>query len=316
MRGFLFDILKCLVLVLVVISCSLWYVPDVVSGDSLLGALPAKHQLLQKAGPGKMVLVGGSNVSFGLDSKTVSDTFRRPVINMGVHAGLGLEYIVNDVKPYIQAGDVVVVIPEYEQFYTDNFYGEMELVAVLFDVDPAGRKTVDARQWRHLAKYIPTYAARKLKNYVPALFHKKTPPPVDIYHRESFNQFGDAYIHWALPNQDFQPARRNKGDEKVNPAVLRFLSDFRSEVESKGASLLLLPPVIESGSYINQENMVDSVAADLKKKGIPFAAEPAKYKFAADYFFNSYYHLNKRGVDVRTQLLISDLKPLIKEARK
>lgn len=316
MQGFLLNIVKCLLLVLIAIFVSLWYVPDVVSGDSLLGALPAKHQLLQKAGDGKIVMVGGSNVSFGLDSKIVSDTFKRPVINMGVHAGLGLEYIVNDVKPYIRPGDVVVLIPEYEQFYTDNFYGEMELVAVLFDVDPAGRKTVDARQWWHLAKYIPTYAARKLKNYIPALLHKRTPLPVDIYHRESFNEYGDAYIHWALPDQDYQPARKNKGDEKVKPEVLTFLSDLRSYVESMGASLLLLPPVIEHESYLNQENMVDSVAADLKKTGIPFAAEPAKYKFAANYFFNSYYHLNRRGVEVRTQLLISDLKPLIKESQK
>lgn len=316
MKGFLFNIIKCLLLVLIVIFCSLWYVPDVVSGDSLLGALPAKHQLLQKAGPGKILVVGGSNVSFGLDSKIVSDTFQKPVINMGVHAGLGLEYIVNDVKPYIQPGDVVVLIPEYEQFYTDNFYGEMELVAVLFDIDPAGRKTVNACQWRHLAKYIPTYAARKLKSYIPTVLYKKTPPPVDIYHRESFNEFGDAYIHWALPNQDYQPAHKNKGDEKVKREVFAFLSDFKSYVESKGARLLLLPPVIERESYMNQENMVDSVAANLKKTGIPFAAEPAKYKFAANYFFNSYYHLNRRGVDIRTQLLINDLKPLIQDIQK
>lgn len=316
MRGFLFNILKCLLLVLIVLCGSLWFVPDVVSGDSLLGALPAKHQLLQKAGPGKIIIVGGSNVSFGLDSKIVSDTFQRPVVNMGVHAGLGLEYIVNDIKPYIQDGDVVVLIPEYEQFYTDNFYGEMELIAVLFSIDPAGRNTVDARQWRHLCKYLPTYAARKLKNYIPTLFHKHVSPPVDIYHRESFNDFGDAYIHWALPDQDYQPAHKNNGKEKVDPYVLDFLSAFRTDVEAKGARLVLLPPVIESQSYQNQENMVDSVAAGLKKKAIPFAAEPAKYKFAANYFFNSYYHLNRRGVDIRTQMLISDLKPLIKTAQE
>ena len=154
MRRFINKILVFVLLLLVLLSLSLFFIPDVVSKNSLLAALVDKHTLLQKTKSEKIIFIGGSNLSFGLDSKRISNAFNKPVINMGVHAGMGLEYIVNDVKQYINKGDIVVLMPEYENFYTDNFYGEMELVSVVFDIDPAGKKLLNAKQWQHLFKYI------------------------------------------------------------------------------------------------------------------------------------------------------------------
>jgi hypothetical protein len=308
MKRFLLKILSFFLLVVVILVLSLYFVPDVVSKNSLLAALVDKHQMAGKIQTKKIIFIGGSNVSFGLDSKTISDTFKIPVVNMAVHAGLGLEYIVNDSKPYINKGDVVVLIPEYENFYTDNFYGEMELASVLFGIYPAGKKLVNGEQWKHLVKYLPTYSAKKIKSYVSSLFHKPTvSTEIDIYDKRSFNDFGDAYIHWELPNQNFFSCKKNTGKEKINPEVISFLVDFKKYVSDKEAKLVILPPVLETESYQNQEDMINAIEIELQKNNIGFIAKPNRYKLATNYFFNSIYHPNKKGVDLRTRLVIEDL---------
>jgi hypothetical protein len=179
---------------------------------------------------------------------------------------------------------------------------------VLFDVDPSGRSLVNFKQWQHLLKYMPTYAAKKIKNFISAPFQKQDiASEINIYDRRSFNEFGDAYIHWALPDQNYLPAKKNKGDEKIDSYVISFIKDFKIFTENKGAKLLILPPVIESQSYDNQANIIDQITVSLINNNISFVVKPSKYKFSSEYFFNSYYHLNKTGVDKRTQLVIEDL---------
>lgn len=316
MKRFLKYCLQLTLLVVLVLSASLFFVPDVVSENSILAALPDKEKELAQLGPGKIVFVGGSNLSFGLDSKTISDSLHKPVMNMGLHAGIGLEYTARNIVRFAEKGDVIVLATEYENFYTDNFYGEMELVSVLFGVEPEGRRMVDVRQWKHLAPYIPTYSAKKLKNFIPSLWQRHKQLPVDIYHRLSFNRYGDAFIHWQMPDQDYMPCTRNSGKEKLNPEVSVFLQQFRQDLEARGARLLMLPPVIDREAFAAQRTMIDSVTYMLKKNDMAYIQEPVNYAFEKPYFFNSYYHLNKKGVDIRTQQVIRDLKPYVLNSKQ
>ncbi|MEO8759316.1 MAG: hypothetical protein ABI388_00205 [Bacteroidia bacterium] len=313
MKEFLLKITLLLIVTLLILTASLFFIPDFVSKNSILGGLIDKHEKLKKIKTEKIIFVGGSNISFGLDSKKIVDKFNKPVVNMGVHAGMGLKFIMNDIKSYINKGDVVVLIPEYENFYTNNFYGEMELVSVLFDVDPSGKKLVDAKQWSHLMNYMPTYAAKKIKNYVFSPFQKQNiSSEINIYDRQSFNEFGDAYIHWELPNQNYLPSKKTSGDEKINQDVISSIKGFKEYVVEKGAKFIFLPPVIESQSYVNQASAIDFITVSLISNSISFSVEPNRYKFSPAYFFNSYYHLNKKGVDKRTQLVIEDLENSLK----
>jgi hypothetical protein len=82
-------------------------------------------------------------------------------------------------------------------------------------------------------------------------------------------------------------------------------------VEDKGAELTILPPVIEDQSYQNQRNMIDSISASLEKNAIGFSAKPDRYRLPRSYFFNSIYHPNKKGVDLRTAMVIEDMNKVI-----
>ncbi len=81
---------------------------------SYVNALIDKHVLLSEPREPKIVIIGGSNVAFGMDSRVLQEELGRPVVNAGLHAGIGLEYMLRDVEGYLSAGDVLVVIPEYD----------------------------------------------------------------------------------------------------------------------------------------------------------------------------------------------------------
>ena len=312
MKSFLLHILKLTFLTIAVLMFSLFFIKDKVAQVSILAALPDKHQLLNSINDTKIIVLGGSNVSFGLDSKVIENQLSMPIVNMGIHAGIGLEYMVNDIKPYVKKGDIIVLIPEYEHFYKDDFYGEMELVQMVFEIEPQSKKLLNSKQWMHLLKYLPTYSAKKIKNFIPTLFNKKV-EQIDIYHRKSFNAYGDAYLHWTLPDQNYLHAPKSNNIENVNNEVIVFLKEFKLYTEKNGARLLIFPPVIDKTSFNNKINIITKIAKELKNNDIAFECEPISFCYNDSLFFNSYYHLNKNGVDKRTLQLLKDLDRLKSE---
>ena len=99
--------------------------------DNYLAAVLEKDRLIRNAASPKIVLVGGSNLAFGIDSKMMQDSLGKTVVNMGLYAKLGLKYMLAQVRPYIREGDIVVVVPEYDQFYGDFANGDHTLNTAL-----------------------------------------------------------------------------------------------------------------------------------------------------------------------------------------
>lgn len=81
-----------------------------------------KHLRLEKTPPPRTILVGGSNVSFGFDSRLLEEGLGKPVINMGLAAGLGIEFMLNEVRSHISAGDTVLLSFEYDISLEDASY--------------------------------------------------------------------------------------------------------------------------------------------------------------------------------------------------
>lgn len=312
MRSFLCRISILLFLVAALLLFSLFCIHDSGSESSLLGALRDKHALLARTTGPRVILIGGSNVSFGIDSRVLSAELRMPVVNMALHGGLGLKYTLDDCLPYVHQGDIVLLMPEYENYYTSNFLGELELVSVLFDIDQSGIKYISAEQWRHLLPYLPTYSAKKLKNLILAPFagtsHSSQPA---IYDRNSFNEYGDACLHWNLPDQNYLHGRKVSSAEQVNDEVISYLMKFKEQISQRHAACFLFPPAIDSTSFSHLLPMVDKISSSLRRAALRLAGNPARYALPDPFFFNSYYHLNKRGVDLRTKLVLEDIRIIL-----
>jgi len=97
----------------------------------------AKHERLHALGAGKLVVCGGSNVAFGVDTRYLEKETGRPGVNLAMGAGLGLAFMVNEACPEIRQGDVVLFLPEYELFFESSWRGSSSLGLLLFDVPEA-----------------------------------------------------------------------------------------------------------------------------------------------------------------------------------
>lgn len=276
---------------------------------SLLNAYADKVEMLKKAGSPKIVILGGSNASFGFNSQLINDEFKLPVVNMGVYAEIGFRFVLKDVEQYLGPGDIVVSVPEYANFSSDFYYGSRGLIAVVFDVYRDGMKHLSTRQWMHLFPFAFNYSAVKVKRLPDYLFRKITGKPgkskKGIYSRDSFNSFGDAYIHWEMGPRSIPPAAKVVPDtEKVNQLVLAEYKEFEERVQKAGVKTLLLPPCYQARSYNNQKWIIDKIAEEINS---PFYV-PSRYIFEDEDCFDSPFHLVKSGVDKRTRLVIEDLK--------
>ena len=64
----------------------------------------------------RVIFVGGSNVLFGVNARSLEKLIGVPVVPYGTHAGLGMDLISARASEIVRAGDIVVFSPELEQF--------------------------------------------------------------------------------------------------------------------------------------------------------------------------------------------------------
>jgi hypothetical protein len=273
------------------------------ASTSLLFAKVEKNTLLKKVPLPRLILVGGSNLSFGINSQMLKDSLKLNPINTGIHASIGLKYMMNDVLDNIRAGDIVIIAPEYEQFYGNYADGGDELLRIVVDVDRESLDTLDLKQWLNILPYFPRFSLSKLK---PSEYFFQQSSQIGVYERRAFNKYGDVYIHWNLPSSEFQPMGKNY--KNINQNIIKEMIDFREKVLKKGAILYITFPGFQYSSFENDQENIFEIEKGLIENGFVLLGTPERYKMPDNMMFDTPYHLNKEGVDLRTQKLIEDLK--------
>ncbi len=279
-------------------------IPSNLIKENLHYSIYDKHQLLsaEKEKP-RIILVGGSNLSFGIYSPLIEKEFEVEVINTGIHAGYGLKYIIDDVKPFIQKGDIVILSPEYSHFFNDFFYGSQALIQGL-SVYPTNWKNLNWRQILICIKFLPKEALVKIKSYLTTFF--KSLNIIDIYHRKSFNIHGDAVNHWNHPKTKAIPNDQLSG--KLNKHAIEYVTEFANFIEKKNAHMYFSFPCLNKSSYKNSEVAINTFYNQISLKDFEIIGKPIDYSTNDSLHFDTHYHLTKKGQYFRTNKLIDDLK--------
>lgn len=280
-----------LIAILVVVAC--FGLPGTSAKDSMLARqINIENDLRTVAGE-RVVLVGGSGLGQGIEVGELSRALERPVINAGLHAGLGLVYQMNAVSRFIRQGDLVVVVPEYANFESSWCYGEMELLAMVVDVVPQDRELISAGQWLRMLRFIPGYGTSKIASL--------------------FKRQGKKVVSAKKSNQDPLarlpfPAARKRTAEDFDEAVLASMQDFKKACESRGARVAFLPAAFQRSSFDNQERFIERIAEELKAHDLPYAVEPKTFRLEDKYFYDTPYHMNPAGRQLRTEKLAQVIK--------
>ncbi len=262
----------------------------------LYASILDKHQILQRAGSPKIVFVGGSSLALGLDSEMLHAKTGLPVVNMGLNGGLGLRYMLEEIKPDIAAGDLVVISPEYEHWYGSLLDGDLNLWWIL-QVQPRFSKFISSQiQVETLLKYLPEFMQEKFLALLPA----KIDP---VYNRLAFNQYGDFVNHLTLAAPAHLDGIKQLKAEPFNEQTRTVLQNFAAFVSQRGAkTMFIFPPLAETQFAFKDNQAAIQQLYTLVKQlpAITVLGTPQDFVFPDQMFFDTVYHLRAEGRALRT----------------
>lgn len=285
--------------------------------DSYIAAVLEKDRLIRNTPSPKIILVGGSNLAFGIDSRMVQDSLGIRVVNMGLYAKLGLRYMLAQVKPYIRPGDAVIVVPEYDQFYGDYANGDNTLNTALLYA-PADRIGDFVRSY----SIIDVVLRPRVENVRRAFLHAAAaavgkerqffPPDTDpVYNRHSFNQYGDVVSHLGKKghNPDLIYVKPLPPMKDFNKRILEDLNGIAERAKDEQAHVYFLFPSYIDRSYVINVAAIDSLRSRLAGgMRIPIVGTARDFVYPGYLFFDTRYHLNGEGRRLRTLKMIEELR--------
>ncbi len=281
----------------------IWALPP--RPDLVYSSLLDKHARLAESSSPRLIFVGGSGLALGLDSALIEAQVQRPVINMGINAGFGLRYMLAEVKPYIHADDIVVVVPEYEHFYGKLLEGDQNLLWAL-RIRPQSISDLQPTQiWQLLAE-VPAFMQARVQEQL----RRRTDP---IYNRAAFNRYGDFVSHLQLPGQKPALYEINPG-LNTNPAALTTLRQFTGEMAAKGASVVLIYPTVDSTfwHYHNNAALINRLHTLLTAQSeLTVLGRPENYLLPTRMFFDTVYHLSSQGRALRSTQMANQIATLL-----
>lgn len=284
-------------------------------GDTFMGELKSKYERLKETSGKRIVLVGGSGVTFDCDSALMDDFFPSyEIVNFGMYAGLGTKAVMDLSENYIHEGDIVILSPEQsEQTFSDYFNGEYMWQAA--DGAFGMLRDLKSENFDAMLGNFPRFALEKL-NYV---MKGQKPQTDSIYQKKSFNTYGDIELDTCreniLPNGYDVNQKVRFTEDVVQPEFMDYMNDWAKRLEKKGAVVWYrYCPV----NKLSVEDMDDLAAYDVflrQKLDFPVIGNPENSLMEAEWFFDTNFHLNQPGKEVNTVQLIRDMKAMLGDDR-
>lgn len=258
--------------------------------------LDKEHRMNTLSRP-RLFLVGGSGLSLGINSYRMEKSTGFKVTNMGVHAGLGLPFMLNEAASGLRKGDIVVLSTEY---FLGK--GDKKLQAQLVDINPNAKSYLNYSFLDEL-EYMVQQLQRCLSGSFYKLLHADR---IDVvYRRSSFNQAGDLTAHHGRPKP------KNLGDNITFTQVdfsdgIKYINEFSVAAREKGASVYFTFPAYPQSSYLHNRKAIEDYFTQCKNLLKCHVLGTARESVLPDkYFFDTVYHLDSLGAEKRTDKMIN-----------
>lgn len=269
-----------------------------------------KLELLKNTPSPRIIVTGGSNVAFGIDSELMEDSFGLPVINHGLVVGLGVTPI-KELRDYIKPGDIIIISLEYYNF-SDRaaFYGYPEYLSDWIEFSPDRIKYLPD-PFSETPNMITIMLQRKINRQLNFYLYGQSLEQVrGIYTGEQFNAQGDFVGHLnGGSNIETEISPSAYPITLLDEAYL-FLAEFNRDALAKGARVFYEPqPNRQTNCEMTGEQRLVNFYRTLEREtSIPILMPLDQLCIPDEYFFDTPYHLNAVGRKIRTQRLIGNLK--------
>jgi len=309
-----------IVLMILINIGAVYLFKNTIRSDSFFWVTNDKQDRLASLTEPKIVFVGGSGLLFAIDSQMVDEHFPGyDVVNMGVPAGNGLRYLITEARAYLNPGDVLVIVPEYEHMYTlfnssptvQNLYFTLMLHPsnLRFITHPA---QVEAIVVQH-TKLANSLMLRVLFDTPEEAYGCTSGFGVTVYCRTSVNEYGD--IVTGFDEDRFFVPEPLSYDEQYwiyDQGSTVYLNALYEELNRKDVLVVIIPPPVAVSTYEVRQSVYEAAIATLREEtSIPILANLEDYVYPDNYFYDTHYHLAPDYRDMHTESIITHLDEVI-----
>lgn len=263
-------------------------------------SLTDKVNRLESIDGAKIVLLGDSNLAFGINSALMEEALGMPVVNMGLHGGAGNPFHEEMSKFNVQEGDIYIIC--HSSFADEDTIGEM-YAWISLENHYNLWKILRPKDIMPMIKSFPYYLKKCLNLYASGTGNTDNG---GVYSRSAFNEYGDIGLIREGTEYDFSSKIKVSS---INETTVNRINELSEYLEEHGATLLVAGYPIGNGRLTADANEFIEFQKDLKKQlDCAVISNYVDYMFDYTYFYNTDLHLNTEGADIRTLQLISDIE--------
>lgn len=298
--------IKCIVLVvLLFLLCFVVIMPQYLQNNQA-SLIDKVNRLESLQGP-KIVLVGNSNLPFGIVSKDIEEALQMPVVNMGLHGGVGNAFNEQAAKINVQEGDIIILSPS--SFDDDDTIKNPELAWITIENHPKLYRFIRGKDIPDMIRAYPSYLKKCIGLWTNSIGNFTED---SIYTRKMYNEYGDNISERpeSLPELEFDQVQV----PKISREYVERINQLNAYVTQKGATLVIAAYPI---AYYEKAPAKEEYAAfeqELRSKvDCPVISDYTEYCMDPELFYNTYLHLTNEGATIRTEMLIKDIENFLEK---
>lgn len=280
--------------------------------DAYYAELAEMYDRLYEAEGKKIVIVGGSNVAFGVNGELLEQTLAEKgmaytVCPFGLYAAVGTSAMLDLSADALGEGDVVVLSIEPGSQTLSTYFGATAFWKCTEEKSEMLLKMSGSKA----SALIGNYAAYLQERYSISQ-NGNAPVAEGVYARSSFNERCDM-IYERTGN--IMPVGYDTGApidlEKVviEAAFIEQVNEYCAAAREKGAAVVMsFSPMNRSAMRNTSEKAISGFFTLCNESfDCPIISDPNDYVLPSGWFYDTNFHLNDAGTTLRTYTLAEDL---------
>lgn len=282
--------------------------------ETYFGELGAMYHRLYTTQGKKIVIIGNSNVAFGIRSDLIESGLPDyTVVNFGLYGAIGTRAMLDLSRGALREGDVVVIAPEqYDQSLSLYFSGADLWKAVdgsfsvLFSLPEDDAKMMFGS--------FPAFAQSKYESFASG----QKPALEGVYQRNAFERdgFEVGFMTCERPYNmmagGYDPNNLVYFDTgMIGDGFFDFLNAYYEYAWSKGAKVFFsFSPMnrLALSADVTDEKIEQYYDCLLENLNFPIMGDPHSYIFDYEWFYDNNCHMNSAGMFLYTRQMLEDIK--------
>lgn len=315
-----------------VISLGIWFtfcyficfkIPDVYS-DSYQKGFLYQVKALEKADAdtSKLVIIGGSYMTFGIDIEQMEEELGIPCYILGVHSGMGMQHVVETAEKFLNTGDILVynLCALDGALWTKNDYGVALMYQSYSGQDGLTYAVEFAKEHPYLTfKSASDIACRKLKTFITnniKSYFDSSDEEDTVYSSKAFDRTNGNLVYSRVGEcmDDGNDVSSFYNAEIITNERISLMNSFFAKCHQKGViTYMTFNPVYVDGVADTETQIKEFQRKIEEEVDVTVISSPQEFFFEKEYFYNGRLHMNSRGAKIYTHLVSEDINKARRE---